>query len=210
MIAAVTTRCFVLVSTLALASCERTEKAAPTPRAAAIDDHDEAPVAAPVKTPVAAPVAAPAAEEAPPAKKVGDIDFEGYIPLADSKAAIAKLESPNEIVLASPKALLLVDYPVTNETLVPITAKDAGGFRRAELAAAISKAYREIYAEEERTSAVPVIPLEKRGTPINRNRTEGKYGIWGHDLEDLMLHSAEVFENTQAGEPHVLVLGIDS
>jgi hypothetical protein len=32
-----------------------------------------------------------------------------------------------------------------------------------------------------------VIPMEHRGHFLNRNTTNGRYGIWGHDLEDLVI-----------------------
>jgi hypothetical protein len=32
-----------------------------------------------------------------------------------------------------------------------------------------------------------VIPIEHRGTILNRNTTDGVYGIFGHDLEDLVI-----------------------
>lgn len=33
-----------------------------------------------------------------------------------------------------------------------------------------------------------VIPINERGIILNRNLTDGKYGIYGHDFEDLFLH----------------------
>jgi hypothetical protein len=33
-----------------------------------------------------------------------------------------------------------------------------------------------------------VIPLNERGIILNRNLSDGKYGIYGHDFEDLFLH----------------------
>jgi hypothetical protein len=33
-----------------------------------------------------------------------------------------------------------------------------------------------------------VIPLENRGTMLNRNCTNGIFGIYGYDLDDLLLN----------------------
>jgi len=60
---------------------------------------------------------------------------------------------------------------------------------------AISKKYHEIYDEEERTAATKTIPMAQRKTLANRNETDGKYGIWGHDLSDLMLDTIDVYKN---------------
>lgn len=52
------------------------------------------------------------------------------------------------------------------------------------------------------------VPLEQRKRLLNRNRTDGTYGIRGHDLSDLDLHTAEVYR-TASGR-WLLELGIDS
>lgn len=50
----------------------------------------------------------------------------------------------------------------------------------------ILKKYHEIYKTESETTKLKVerYPQSKL---INRARTDGKYGIWGHELEDLIL-----------------------
>ena len=50
--------------------------------------------------------------------------------------------------------------------------------------------------------------LNQRKGIINRNETDGKYGIWGHDLEDLDLSTIEVYRNKE--NKLELVLGIES
>jgi hypothetical protein len=58
-----------------------------------------------------------------------------------------------------------------------------------------------MYAEEDETSG---------GNPghipgmLNRNTSEGKYGIWGHDIGDLLLCSAYVDDSGK------ITLGVDS
>ena len=41
-----------------------------------------------------------------------------------------------------------------------------------------------------------VIPLEHRGQFINRNATNGRYGIYAHDLEDLFIEEM-MYDRTQ-------------
>jgi len=49
---------------------------------------------------------------------------------------------------------------------------------------AVCAHYQQIYREESATTKNPVA----RAWPlVNRNQTTGKYGIWGHDIEDLVL-----------------------
>ena len=81
-------------------------------------------------------------------------------------------------------------------------------FSRAEGARSIGREYRRIYVEEEATATQKTLPMEQRGGVINRNRTDGKYGIWAHDLEDLDLVSIEVHQAPE-GTLH-LALNVDS
>lgn len=45
--------------------------------------------------------------------------------------------------------------------------------------------YRRIYDEETRS----MTNLKPSGTLLNRGFSNGKYGIWGHDLGDLDMHA---------------------
>jgi hypothetical protein len=68
--------------------------------------------------------------------------------------------------------------------------------------------YHEIYKEEERTANTKTIPLNKREGLVNRNKTDGKYGVWGHDISDLDLSSIEVHKNSNGH--FTLVLNVES
>lgn len=101
--------------------------------------------------------------------------------------------NPDEVVLKCGKYTLIIDYPLSTpckidiDTLFPLT--------RRQLVQLICKAYKQIYREEDETSEIEG-GLNKDvgggGPCFNRNRTSGKWGIWGHVIEDLQLHSAEV------------------
>lgn len=70
------------------------------------------------------------------------------------------------------------------------------------------KAYYKMYEEEEATATIKTIPLEKRTTMYNRNETNGKYGIWGHDIADLVLSEIHIYED--ADKKLLLALIIES
>jgi hypothetical protein len=59
----------------------------------------------------------------------------------------------------------------------------------------IAKAYQRIYQEEEKTTIYRAIPGNERDTSKNRNRTNGVYGIWGHDIEDLTFETISIYDN---------------
>ena len=65
-----------------------------------------------------------------------------------------------------------------------------------------------LYYYDRSGNLVKTIPPDKRGETFNRNQTDGKYAIWGHDLSDLYLMEIEVYK-TKEGKI-VLRLNIES
>jgi hypothetical protein len=102
---------------------------------------------------------------------------------------------------------LRIDYPVAKPVFFLLSGAEKG-FTRKQIILAISKTYHEMYDEEEKIAKIKTVPLKDRKTLANRNETDGKYGIWGHDLSDLELNSINVYESTDG--TIVLDLEIDS
>lgn len=118
------------------------------------------------------------------------IAFPGGIRLRDPERALAQLERPDEIVIPFDHAVLVIDYPLTTPASIAIEAPMPLGFTRAALVKAICDEYGHIYDAEEGTAATKTIPPQDRGEMRSRNRTDGAYGIWGHDLQDLIVTAA--------------------
>jgi hypothetical protein len=135
-------------------------------------------------------------------KASGDdlIDFEeGVIPwisIDNPKSKINNLIDADSIVLDYTSVTLVIEYPLEIPAIFNIQSFGKG-FSRRQLVLVISEKYHEIYALEESTANVKTIPAEKREGAINRNQTDGKYGIWGHDISDLVLSSIEVYKNSK-------------
>lgn len=117
------------------------------------------------------------------------IAFPGGIRLADPERALAALAKPDEIVIPFEHANLLIAYPLTVPATVPIQAALSFGFTRGELVRAICEEYANVYEAEEATAATRTVPPPERAGRPERNRTDGIYGIWGHDLDELVLTS---------------------
>jgi len=115
-----------------------------------------------------------------------------YVHLADPQKALKWMRNPNEVVSTETELTVILDYPLRGEFSFPIQSASPGGFTRKELAQKISDLYKKVYEEEEKTSKIPVTPMDQRKGLINRNETNGKYGIWGHDLDDLDLSTIEI------------------
>ena len=112
-----------------------------------------------------------------------------------------------ELVLTQAKGKdikIVFDYPMNNPLEIPITAL----LSRKDLVRFIGAAYRMIYQKEEATSSLPTERMCDRSNGcflVNRAPTNGIYGIYGHDLKDLALHT--VTYDINAGK---IYLGIDS
>lgn len=124
-----------------------------------------------------------------PASEDGDTSS---ISISNPEKDIPQLQNPEEIVISQHTVTIIIDYPLTNEYKFNINSNT--GFTRVHLLKEINKAYRKIYAEEETSATIKTIPVGKRKNLINRNDTNGKYGIWGHDIEDLKLAHIEIYE----------------
>lgn len=125
---------------------------------------------------------------------------DGFIPWADitdSEADIQKLENKDKIVISQPRIKVIIDYPLTKAYEFTLTSNK--GFSRSQLLREISKHYHLLYKEEENSATIKTIEPDKRTKLYNRNETNGKYGIWGHDIEDLVLSKISVYKNAKGG-----------
>jgi hypothetical protein len=126
----------------------------------------------------------------PVALMVTRIGFPANLRLHDVDGALKMLELRDEIVIPFPRATLIIDFPLTHAAHIGITAALPQGFTRGELVQAICEEYAHVYAAEEGTATNAELKVEERGARRERNRTDGAYGIWGHELDDLVLSSA--------------------
>jgi len=153
-------------------------------------------------------------------KFLGTISFEvrttdtsnfkdGFIPWASLEKPdqdIQELKDAEEILISRKAVTILIDYPLRNEYKFELNSET--GFTRKFLLKEISKTYYKIYDEEEASATVKTISIERRTEMYNRNETNGKYGIWGHDIADLGLAEIQVYETS--AKKLVLVLVVDS
>jgi hypothetical protein len=126
----------------------------------------------------------------PVALMVTRIGFPANLRLGDADRALTMLELRDEIVIPFARAILVIDFPLTHPAHIGITAALPQGFTRGELVRAICEEYAHVYAAEEGTATNVEVSVEDRGARRERNRTDGAYGIWGHELGDLVLTSA--------------------
>ena len=117
------------------------------------------------------------------------VAFPGGIRLADPERALVGLPKLDEIVIPFDRANLVIAYPLTVPATIPLQAAMPWGFTRGELVRAICEEYANVYETEEATALLPPVPREERADRPERNRTDGVYGIWGHDLDELVLIS---------------------
>eukprot|EP01132_Coremiostelium_polycephalum_P004313 gene4313-5398_t len=74
------------------------------------------------------------------------------------------------------------EYPLETEATIKVTFPEPRSINSLDLLSVCSLAYQWVYEEEEREVGNPGhIP-----GLMNRNVSHGRYGIWGHDLSDLI------------------------
>lgn len=125
--------------------------------------------------------------------------------LVSPEADMPNLLGKNERLIADAEVKVLIDYPLTHHYFFPLSS--GKGLSRMQLVREISRIYQQIYAEEEQTASIKTLPVKQRQL-YNRNTTNGKYGIWGHDPGDLVLTKISVYKPRQG--PRILVLYIES
>jgi len=131
-----------------------------------------------------------------------------WIDLAEIEKELQSLKNPDDILFKNDTAYLVIDYPVNIPAKFEVHSANKQGFTRAELVKIVGNTYQTIYSEEEETAKTKTVPLEERKGLINRNETDGKYGIWGHDLSDLALSEIQVVK--KADGKIYLYLNIES
>lgn len=131
-----------------------------------------------------------------------------WISIENPEAELDRLIDADKLVITKPELTLVIDYPVANPIEFVLKSSNDKGFTTKQLVLAISKKYHEIYAEEEKTASTKTIPENQRKGLMNRNETNGKYGIWGHDMADLDLSEIEIYQSKNGKIK--LLLGIES
>jgi hypothetical protein len=129
-----------------------------------------------------------------------------WVSLEKPEESISGLIDAKGILIHQNVVTVIIDYPVMNEYRFELNATN--GFSRELLIKQISKAYHKMYEEEEATATKKTIPPENRIGMYNRNETNGKYGIWGHDIADLVLSEIQIYES--ADGKLILALIIES
>lgn len=128
-------------------------------------------------------------------------EFDPYVSIVDPP--FNRIKNLKEYVIHKPNITLEVKYPLRDKFLFPLYSNDDSGFTREQLVKSICNLYKWIYQVEEKTSDVKT--GQHPAFYFNRNQTYGYFGIWGHGIEDLDLHT--IYYDS---DRDVYTLGIDS
>jgi hypothetical protein len=106
-----------------------------------------------------------------------------------------------ELVLPSNKEYILkIDYPLSTSAKFKVKSGKKG-ITRGKLVSLIRKYYQLVYDIED--SPKKITPARIKNL-VDKTMIDERFGIWGHDIGDLMLVNAEV------SEKNVITLGVDS
>jgi hypothetical protein len=110
----------------------------------------------------------------------------------------------DEIVIPFQDVTVIYDYPFKDNFPHEHHTENKNGFTRSEISEQIMARYAEMYQEEDKDVGHPTGTVNPQ--MLNRARSDGRYGIWGHDIGDLQLHSLYK-SKTKATEFYI---GVDS
>jgi hypothetical protein len=135
-----------------------------------------------------------------------------YIQISNPVDDISKMFDPDDIVFDFTKATLIIDYPLHTPAKFIIQSSSDDGFTRKEIAEIVCEKYQIVYTEEDQEvgfgDAGAPSHADLGGFLLNRIATHGKYGIWGHSIGDLVLHT--ITANFPDDDIPVLTLSVDS
>lgn len=99
------------------------------------------------------------------------------------------VEALDEVVIPFNRIIIRFGYPLSVNA--DFLLNHEGGFTRRQLIDVCSDIYHYIYDKEDETSEIEgKLGIEGGAAPaFNRCQTNGKYGIWGHVIDDLQMHS---------------------
>jgi hypothetical protein len=92
---------------------------------------------------------------------------------------------PNEVIIPEGIYSLVIDYPLNKPFQRTIKVK-RGGMTRRKFVNLVARLYKLIYRQEDRDTKVPTGNIPGLW---NRSTSNGRYGIWGHHIDDLILHT---------------------
>lgn len=116
-----------------------------------------------------------------------DLDFKLTLRVMDvaEPECFNALIDPFEDITKKEAIEIVFDYPLSKPCT--LTFSRPAGFTRRSFAQAVYDGYMKIYDEEEsaagKTDNIPGM--------LNRSRSDGPHGIWGHVIGDLFLEGAE-------------------
>jgi len=82
----------------------------------------------------------------------------------------------------SPTIKILIDYPLTKPCTFEAKCPNPDGWTEVEFIEAVRMAYLEVYSLEEDPGLIPGL--------LNRAKSDGPVGIWGHGMAELFLEGA--------------------
>jgi hypothetical protein len=123
----------------------------------------------------------------------GETEPFDWMDLRNVRENFSRLIDAGKVAVEAVEATLILSYPLTIIATRLIRPVDGKSFTRGELVTLIDETYREVYRLEANSQSLPTPPVQERGHLLNRPKSDGMFGIWGHDLDDLGIEKIGVY-----------------
>ena len=110
-------------------------------------------------------------------------ELESYMAIA--REGTDDIKYPYKTYINKAHIKICFNYPLAKEFIFEFDAPNGKYFTHGNIAKIIRETYKYIYDEEEKSTEIAIGTIPNM---LNRNTTDGKYGIWGHSIEDLLLN----------------------
>lgn len=106
---------------------------------------------------------------------------------------LSDVKDKDKVIIKDYEVKITLTYPLRNSYSKKY--KSDKGFTIGDIIKCTIEMYKFVYSEEEKTTTTKVTSMDDRIQNglglLNRNETNGKFGIWGHDIEDLIIEGIE-------------------
>lgn len=101
-----------------------------------------------------------------------------------NKVTISSISAPDIPIIKDTEISVDFSFPLSDTVTLVFRSRNENGFSRSDIIRLVSGAYKRLYEIEAKTSKIDKPFFRNR----KRNKSDGKFGIWGFDYTQLCIY----------------------